>query len=181
MKTVPYTILIDTAETHPFTFENIRGKSRDQYEMLHIPTKWQCLGRHPNSIGDYSIEGMEDRIAVERKSMEDVQATVLGWDTPTETLEGLLGRRKRFEKELENLEKLECRLVVVEANLDDCLRHMPSWGKKSSKLNAETFNGTLVAYMSDRQVNWCFAGSRRLAEIFTFRFLDRFWRKHKSG
>jgi len=179
VKVVPFTVLVDTAETAPYTFQGLRGRYKDKYQPLHVETKWQCLGRVPDSLGDYSIEGMVGRVHVERKSLEDVQSTVLGWTTKYERDEGLPGRRDKFKKELENLEKIEAPLVVIEATLEECLETMPQWGKKTSKLNAEGFNQSILAFLQDYKVNLLFAGSRRLAEVCTFRFLERFWNKHK--
>jgi hypothetical protein len=180
--TVPFTILIDTAETHPFEFLNIHGfKGRPNWsEELIVSTKWQCLGRYPNSLGDYAIEGMESRCHIERKSVEDAQSTVLGWESQHERNEELSGLRDRFEKELENLEKVEAALVVVEGSLGHCLETMPEWGDKDSALNAKIFYRSVLAYMQDYRVNWLFADGRRLAEIATYRFLERFWKRHQS-
>ena len=180
---VPFTILIDTAETHPFEFQNIHGfKGRpNAAEQLIVSTRWQSLGRHPHSLGDYAIEGMEGRCHIERKSVEDAQATILGWESHKERNEALPGRRDRFEKELENLEKIEAALIVVEGSLGTCLATMPEWGNKDSALNAKIFYRSVLAYMQDCKVNWLFADSRRLAEIATYRFLERFWKRHQSG
>ena len=56
--------------------------------------RWQSLGRYPHSLGDYSIDGFEGRVHVERKSLQDVQATVLGWDSEYQRREDLPGRRE---------------------------------------------------------------------------------------
>lgn len=176
---IPYTIAVDTAETQPYTFEDLKADANKQYRPLVIQCKWQCLGRHPHSLGDYSIVGMEGRVHVERKSVEDAQGTVLGWSPKSDREEERPGRRDRFEKELENLEKVECAIVVVEGNIDHIMEVMPSWGEKSSELNAKIWFRSVLAYMQDYRVNWLFCNGRRLAEISTFRFLDRFWRKHQ--
>ena len=125
---------------------------------------------------------MEGRCHVERKSVDDAQSTVLGWESQHERNEELLGRRNRFEKELENLEKIEAALIIVEGSIGDCLTLMPEWGDKSSELNAKIFYRSILAYMQDYRVNWMFADGRRLAEIATYRFLERFWKRYsKSG
>lgn len=175
--TCPFTVLIDTAESQPFTFQGMRADADKQNRELVIPTKFTPLGRHPHSKGDYSIEGFEDRIGIERKGMEDAWGTVLGWETEHQVAKGAPGRRQRFEKELENLQKLEASMVVVEATFDDCLRLIPQWGKKEAKVNAKIFLRSVLAYMQDYKVTWLFCDGRRLAEISTFRFLERFHRK----
>ena len=91
---------------------------------------------------------------------------------------GLSGRRERFEHELANLNKI-CSLVVVEATLGTCLVEMPSWGVKSSELNAKIFNRTVLSYQQRfPHVAWMFADTTRMAEVYTFRWLYRWWRKN---
>lgn len=174
---VPFVILVDTAESQPFTFDGLRADANKDSRPLVVRTRWQLLGRYPHSLGDYSIDGLEGRVHVERKSLEDAQGTVLGWDSEYDRRNELPGRRERFEKELDNLSKVDAAMVVVEATLGDCLRYMPGWGKKSAALNAKIFMRSVLAYQQDYRVPWCFCDGRRLAEIATFRFLERFWRK----
>lgn len=175
--TVPFTILIDSAESQPFTFQCLHGDADQQNRPLIVPTKFVSLGRYPDSQGDYSLAGCTGRVAVERKSMEDAWSTVLGWETDYQTERELPGRRQRFEKELENLAKLEAAMIVVEATFDDCLRLIPQWGTKPAKVNAKIFLRSVLAYMQDYKVPWLFCDGRRLAEVTAYRYLERFWRK----
>lgn len=183
----PFTVVIDSAETHPFTFHGIpadrdsSGTFKDAFGDKHartiiVPTEWRSLGRHPDSLGDYSIDGGTGRVHVERKSMEDLQATLLGWRRKDEEA----GRRERFECELENLSKIERPLVVVECGFDDVLRCAPTWGKKSPQENAKILARTIVAYMTELPVPWLFAGSRRLAEVLTYRHFARWWEQRRG-
>lgn len=175
---VPFTILVDSAESQQFTFTGFRADANKDGRPLIVPTKWQPLGRHPHSLGDYSIEGMAGRVAVERKSMEDAWGTILGWPSKHEQQHELGSRRQRFEKELDNLAKIDAALVVVEATMSDCLRLMPAHGVKSRALNAKIFYRSVIAYLQDYRVPWLFCDSRRMAEVATYRFLVRFWEKH---
>jgi len=101
--------------------------------------------------------------------MVDAQSTVLEWGR----------RRKRFEQELSNLSKIESALVVVEASFENCLRQMPSWGKKTVEQNRKAFLRSVIAFQQDYKVPWMFCDGRRLAEIYTFRFLERWWKKEQ--
>lgn len=182
--TEPYkmkcTILVDTAETIPFTFAGIKGDADKDHRVLIIPTKRASLGRYPNSKGDYSVEGFSERIGVERKSADDIQGTVLGWETDYHKQTLNAARRERFEKELENLAKLEAGLVVVEAPLHVVLGTMQQWGDKSPDENRKIFHRSVLAYMQDFKVPWLFCSHRRHAEVATFRFLHRFWDKRRE-
>lgn len=175
----PITVVIDTAEQQPFSFAEIKGDAKEEYRLIHVPVIWKSLGRHPNSLGDYSLLGYEGQCNVERKSMSDAHGTILGWDGDRDVRD--VSRRERFENELANLAGIESALVVVECSLETLLTSAPCWGKKSSAVNAKILHRSIVAYMQDYQVPWLFAGSRRLAEITTYRFLARFHRKRIEG
>lgn len=178
--TCPFTVLVDSAESQPFTFDGLRCDADKEGRPLYVPTRRCCLGRHPDSKGDYSIEGYSDRIGVERKSKEDCWGTVLGWETDYQRERNIPGRRDRFKKELENLSKLDAAMVVVEASFEELLADMPEWGTKPKKHNAKIFLRSIVAFQQDYKVPWLFAGSRRLAEVSAFRFLERWWMKERE-
>lgn len=80
-------VVIDTREQNPLEFKRSKNFEGTVTKKLNV--------------GDYSIEGFEDRIAVERKSAID--------------LFGTLGKgHKRFQKELERAKKLDYFCIVVE-------------------------------------------------------------------
>jgi len=166
----PFTILIDSAEQNPFTFLHFHADADRKNRPLIVPTDWRPLGRHPESLGDYSIEGFIGRCHVERKSMEDAHGTILGWD----------GRRERFERELENLSRLDAALVVVECSLETLCRQAPTH-KQTAQQNSKTLHRSIIAFQQDYSVRWLFCDTRRLAEQTTFRFFERYWhRQHEA-
>lgn len=173
----PFVVYIDTAESQPFTFGDIVGDAKDDDRSVSVRTEYRCLGRHPHSLGDYSGEGLVGHAHVERKSLEDAQSTVLGWESDGQRKKGMPGRRQRFEKELANLAAIPHGLVVVEASFADCLKRMPEWGVKPRATNAKIFARSVNAYLQDYKVPWLFCESRRLAEVATYRWLWRAWRK----
>lgn len=171
--TSPFTILVDTGEQHPWTFKGMRCDSRQdrrsglephERRPLFVPTQRQYLGV---SQGDYQIAGMEGRISIERKSMDDAHSTFLGWEE----------RETRWRNELETLSSMEQSAVVVECSLGDLLEHTPSWGKRSVEVNRKTIARQILSWNQDYEVKWFFCDSRRLAEVVAFRFLERFYRK----
>lgn len=173
----PFVVLVDSAESHPFTFQGLRADADKGGRPLVVQCRRDSLGRYPCSLGDYSAEGLVGHAHVERKSVEDCQSTVLGWDTYHERQTGQAGRRERFKQELANLQAIPCGLVVVEGSLADCLATMPSWGRKTREENAKAFMRSVAAFMQDYRVPWLFCESRRHAEITTYRWLERAWRK----
>lgn len=177
--TNPFTILIDSAEQAPFTFQGIHADSdRGNCEIVvaeGLNLRRQCLGRHPHSLGDYSIDGYFGRVAIERKSMDDAHGTFLGWSGDQQDY----GRRQRFEQELANLSNVECACVVVECSLGQLLDNAPSTDNKTAVLNRKILNRSIIAWQQDYGVPFVFCDTRRLAELYAFRFLERFYEKHR--
>lgn len=176
----PFTIFIDTAESDPFWFKGIKADANQKNATFVTRCKRVNLGRGETSLGDYSFEGGFGICAIERKSMEDAWGTLLGWPTGYEQDRGLPGRRKRFERELQNLNDI-CSLVVVEASIGRCLQEIPQWGKKTAEENRKIFYRTVISYQQRfKGVQWQFCDTRRLAEITTFRWMMRFYLKQQA-
>jgi len=165
----PFTILIDSAEQQPFAFLGLHGDADEQRRPLIVKTEWRSLGRSPDSLGDYSVDGFVGRCHVERKSLEDCQGTILGFND---------GRRERFERELQNLAEIESPMVVVEATFQTVIQQVNGHGKKPAKDKAKILSRSILAYIQDYRVPFLFCDGRRLAEVATFRFLERFYRKN---
>lgn len=86
-------VLADTREQTPFTFERM-GNWIGWVETKKLAT------------GDYSVEGMEKLLALERKRLTDLITT-------------LMQDRTRFFRSCEKLAKLHCRAIHVEASYED--------------------------------------------------------------
>ena len=113
--------------------------------------------------GDYSIEGLENQVAVERKSLPDFTATVVH-DTA------------RFARELRLLATYAAACVVVEADLDAVLRGLRQDDLRC--VSPATLLGSAL-HISLRYrvpVHWC--GSRQAACAFTEGFLRMYCRLH---
>ena len=180
---VEFTILVDSMEQQPFGFDNLladrsewtndirRMVAMQEVEpsdiRLAVRTKFQALGA---GRADYSIEGFEGRAHIERKSLDDAHSTILAYGE----------RRDRFIAELEFLAGVECSAVIVECSLDQLLADVPSHGKKSVESNRKQLFRQLQAWQVDYRVPWFFYSNRRMAEIGTFRILQRFWQKQKQ-
>lgn len=164
----PFTILVDTAEQEPFTFLGIRSSITG---LPWIPKiEQRPLGRHPYQFGDYSVEGGVGRCCIERKSVNDFIGTVLGWG----------GGRERFEQELKNLSDVKRggAIVVVEGSIHSVLAAVKQRGKKTVEENRRIIMTSIVAFTQDYGVPILLFDNRRLAEIFTFRHIQRFWKQN---
>lgn len=169
----PFVVLIDTAEQHPFSFQGMR--SSDDRPLI-VNTEFRSLGRFPDSLGDYSLDTGVGRCHVERKSMEDAHGTFLGWTKKGEDV----GRRDRFESELEKLSEMEAGLVIIECSFTDLIRLAPQYGRRSAQQNAKTLHRSIIAWNQDFAVNWLFCDGRRVAEQTTFQWLERWDRKDRE-
>ncbi len=148
----PGVVLIDDREKAPFTFTGFRADADRGRLPLWVPTATRRL-----ASGDYSVQGLERSVAVERKSLADLFGTIGG-------------RRDAFHEELRRLNGLAVAAVVVEASWEQVLHHPPQGSQLPPKA---VFRSVLAWQQTFRRVHWWFVGSRRLAEAATLRILER--------
>lgn len=113
--------------------------------------------------GDYSIVGLESRVAVERKEKSD------GWSS-------ISGDRERFQRCFERLADLDRALVVIECSLEEFCKR-PEFVEKTTAGSAV---GTYLSWMCQYRVPVVWAGSKEYAERVTLRFLYSYW-KHRAN
>lgn len=129
------TIVVDTREQWP-------------YEFADWPTRRAKL-----NAGDYSLEGHEFRVAVERKSKEDAYRCV--------------GRsRERFVRCLERLKSLDRAAIVIEASLDD-FANPPA----RTIITAAQAIGSYISWSVCYGVHVIWAPNRAYGERVVLRFL----------
>jgi DNA excision repair protein ERCC-4 len=156
----PFVVMIDTREQLPYEFGNIISDAKHG----RVPV---IVNRYVGTIesGDYSIVGLQDKIAVERKSKAD--------------LFGTLGQgRERFERELERLNRLDFAAVVVECEWSEIYSDPPSRSQLPPKTVFRSVNAWEQRYT---RVHWCFCPDRKFAEVKTFRVLERFYNVWNGG
>lgn len=178
---LPWRVVIDTAEQSPWTFEGIKADAAKAGRPIVVETVRRCLGRHPNSYGDYTLETADGEhsflgwVAIERKSMEDWQSTVLDFED---------GRHGRFEAEIKNLARVNesggAAVLILECNYDASIKSAPEYGKHTRTTNGKILHRSPIAMLMDYHMKWIPAGDRRLAEITAFRWMERYWRKYRS-
>ena len=113
-KSRPFTIIKDTREQEGYTFES----SSSRYHT--------CNGMITRKLdtGDYSIEGLEDKLCIERKASVVEFANNVGHD------------QVRFLKEIERMKEFQYKFMIFEFSLTD-LMNFPEgssipeedWGK----------------------------------------------------
>ena len=135
-------IIIDTREQEPFTF---------RHEKMNATTELGTL-----AVGDYSLAGLEDKVAVERKSLSDLVMC--------------LGReRERFERELARGAALDAFAVVCEGSWLELAR-----GEYRSRLNPHAACQSVLAFAGRYRVPFLFAGSRSAAVYMAWGFLRQY-------
>ena len=135
-------ILVDSREQRPFNFEHERYDVQIQPGTL--------------TVGDYSLRGLEDKVAVERKSLPDL-------------VQCLCRERERFERELQRGAALDAFAVVIEAGWTDL-----AGGNFRSQLNPHAACQSTLAFMARYRVPFLFAGSRPAAEYSVWGFLRQY-------
>jgi DNA excision repair protein ERCC-4 len=134
-------ILIDSREQHPYLFDN-----------KDLNTQVAAL-----PIGDYSIQGFQDRVAVERKTLDDLVGCLVGKN------------RDRFERELQKGRYLDLFVVVVEASMNDIRS-----GAYRSDMKPHAVLQSIIAFQIRYGTSFIFAGSRAGGEYITLSLLQKY-------
>jgi len=138
----PVRVIIDTREQLPYSFSD---------RVVAV--------RGPLATGDYSVEGLEQTLAVERKSLDDFVSSVIR-------------DRPRFRRELEKLRDYRAACVVVEASLGDIVAH-----RYHSGAHPNAVVGAAISIIVDYGVPVFFCSDRQACCRFTEGFLLRAYRK----
>jgi len=141
-------IIVDSREQTPFSF--------DRWPDCEVTT-----GTLPT--GDYSLSGLEDKIAIERKSLNDLLGCLTGAD------------RDRFERELARARGLDCFAVVVESGFLELTAK-----QYRSSMNPHSACQSILAFQVRYGIPFFFAGSRQAAEYVTYSLLSKFLREAET-
>ncbi len=136
-------IIIDSREQNPYTF------TKQQYNGA-ITTQATL------QTGDYSLAGLENLIALERKSLDDLTGT-------------LTTGRERFIRECERGAGLEYFGLIIEASLDDIKNH-----NYRSKMTPQSLLQSLASFSVKYGLHIHFTGSREGGEYLTYSLLEKF-------
>ncbi len=152
----PCTVVIDQQEKRPYSFDRIKADASQGEGFVAVRTEVGHL-----KTGDYSLAGYEHRVAVERKSPSDCFSTI--------------GQgRDRFERELARLNGMQFACVVVEAEWSEIFADPP----EHSQLSPKTVYRSVLAWQQRfKNVHWLMMPGREVAEVTTFRVLERFWKE----
>ncbi len=129
--------------------------SREQWPFLFAADSYAGTKVEQGTLatGDYSLRGLENRVAVERKGSLDELCLCLGRE------------RERFERELARARGLDAFTVVIEGTWEDLVK-----GRYRSKMRPASACASIMAFMA-RGTSFMFCGSRNAAEWVTYSFL----------
>ena len=144
----PFTIIIDTREQRPYTFQNIRPEPRQTITQGLL-------------TGDYSIVGLEDRVCIERKSLTDLFSSV-GTG------------RARFEREMTRMSKMDYSALVIESRLSNIFTNPPD----RSKMNPKAVFRTLISWSIKYNVHVWPVWNRDAGEKITYLLLKNFYENY---
>jgi DNA excision repair protein ERCC-4 len=133
----PVTIIVDTREQEPLSFD----------------PRLVAAVRQALPAGDYSVAGLEACVAVERKTVDDFVSTVIH-------------SRERFREELRKLSGYRAACVVVEAGIDDVLRH-----RYRSQAHPNAVIGSALSIILDHRIPVFFCTNRQAACHFVQAYL----------
>jgi len=136
---IDFTAVIDTREQNPL---NLVLKD-------DMPVKTTISSLY---TGDYSIKGLENHVAIERKSLPDLM--------------GCIGQqRERFEKEILRLKAYPVRALVVESTWADI-----EAGAYRAKVHPSAAIGSLLGWVG-QSIPVLMAGDHKKAGVFVARIL----------
>ena len=131
-------LIIDSMEQKPYSFKHFN--------------KWfAVIERRKLDAGDYSVARLEDRVAVERKSLQDLFSCCSPY-----------GSRDAFVRACERLSKLDFSALVIEGSITKILR-----GNEFSVMHPNAVFGTIQALAVRWRIQPWFAPTRAVAEEIT--------------
>ncbi len=133
----PATIIIDTREQEPYSFD----------------PRLATAVRRALPAGDYSVDGIEACVAVERKSLDDFVSTVIH-------------SRERFRAELQKLTAYRAACVVVEAGITDILQR-----RYRGEAHPNALMGNALSIILDYRIPVFFCVNRQAACYFVQAYL----------
>ena len=136
-------IIRDTREQDGYSFEHERY-AETTIEVGTLDT------------GDYSLSGLTDKVAAERKSIPDLVAC-------------LSRERERFARELLRGAALDAFCVAVEGSFTELAN-----GQYRSQMNPHAACQSVAAFTARYNIPFVFCGSRSAAEYFVHSFLRQY-------
>lgn len=148
----PFAVIVDNQEQLPWRFTGIEAEDKSP---LTVPL---ITDRHLDA-GDYSIDGMESLVRIERKSVADFYGSIGGG-------------HEREERKAERLSHFQYAAYVIEGDWPDVLNY-----SFKTQIPAAAARGTIAAWAIRYRLGFWLLPTRRDAEVWCFRLLEMFYRQ----
>ena len=155
---LPFAILVDSREQKPYLFDG---------------HKTIVVGLH---TGDYSIDGYQDLVSVERKEWSDFYGCLTKGSNPRYNM------RERFEAELARLSRMAHSHVVIEGGFKDLAKQFTHFDRKKKRfvkslITPAVAQQSIIAWSTRYRVPIWLCGDRKRAEWWTVKLLSDAWRQ----
>ena len=144
-------IIVDTREQAAYTFTAITPPPETTRATLRT--------------GDYSLDGLQNKISVERKSLSDFLGSVGSG-------------RARFVRELERGADMDFFAVVIEADWPAIIAEIKT---NHPKMSSKAVYASTLAWAQRFKTHFYPCPSRAFAEKCTYRILQRFHQDNHEG
>lgn len=155
-KAPPYTVIKDTREQEGYTFEPFSTR-------YHT-----CKGMVVKKLdtGDYSLEGLEDKICIERKASVAEFAKNVGQD------------QYRFRQEVKRMKEFPHKFIILEFSLSDLMMfpegaNIPEEGWDKIKISNKFMLRTLMEFQIYDDIHVIFCDSKKNAKWAVLSILKR--------
>lgn len=152
-----YTVIVDTREQEGYFFKKFD----------------KCKGaiRQKLDTGDYSIQGLEDKLCIERKGSIEELAINLGYKKAT------------FYREIDRMKTYNDRFIVLEFSLDDLIKYpdksrIPEEYRDKVKITGKYMLRCLMEFQVNDGINVVFCGNKENSFYFVGSLLKRINEKY---
>jgi len=152
-----YTVVVDTREKAAYTFKEFDN----------------CSGmiRKKLDTGDYSIEGLENVVCIERKA------------TVTEIANNITDTTHRFDREIQRMSFYEHKFIVCEFSIDDLIKFpegsdLPISVRDKLKVGGKFLLKKLMEYQVYSNVHIIFCNNKENAFYFVASLMKRLSEKY---
>lgn len=116
-------------------------------------------------VGDYAIQGLEDTIMFERKTIGDLWGTL-----------GNTKNYQRFLREMKRAQNHKLKFLIIEGNLADIDK-----GYRYSQVSANNIHAKLTSLQVKHNLHVIFAGNGKRAQTYVRRTMAKLYRYYLEG